>query len=217
MGHSKVISCLSCCSASEQHGRINHGRVLCLQSYSKDKIIHEKRRLWSDDEKSVIQRQMDFLSLHSKGYPQVDKAVSSESCDQASGIELLGEPGLPDGWEQCLDLETGECFYLDNSCGKRTKRDPRPILAEANNNIRARCFSHSPLVDQDAATPSNCFHQDSKSDSHSATVSSSMDILSTEHDGKVPILKACSKCLIYFLIPREVKECPWCNTHLFGV
>ncbi|XP_057849193.2 uncharacterized protein LOC131060106 [Cryptomeria japonica] len=71
----------------------------------------------------------DEFSLSMQSMARLPMVPRTEKVDDGGSreIEFPSEP-LPKGWEQCLAIKTGELFYICRSCGKRTKKDPRPIL-----------------------------------------------------------------------------------------
>ncbi|CAK9228059.1 unnamed protein product [Sphagnum troendelagicum] len=64
------------------------------------------------------------------------RAATTES---GSGIEveLRTQSPLPEDWEQFLDLKTGELFYFHRGSCKRAKTDPRELLRQADESVRA--------------------------------------------------------------------------------
>eukprot|EP01018_Ginkgo_biloba_P025592 Gb_29101 [translate_table: standard] len=162
MGHTMMKSSRTCrATTSEQYGSINHGRIFSLDS-SYNSIPTQLQQAkqsaqWPLDASYVIQRQMDLLSIQSPSgagllkcpkIKRVDGMNSSydqtkEGLRQAQSreIELCSEPTLPYGWEQFLDIKTGEIYYIDWSCGKRARVDPCHILQDVEKNIQARMSS----------------------------------------------------------------------------
>ncbi|GLJ08110.1 hypothetical protein SUGI_0081510 [Cryptomeria japonica] len=145
-------------------------------------------------------------------------------CDEAKSMEdgiareikLSCEP-LPKDCEQCLDLKTGELYYIDRSCSKRTNRDPRPILKKVEKYIQHVLISSG-------CENTEAKYSGSSVSTNSSHTSSDMPILNSfgfkkpvEGIGNLVILKGCRKCLSYILIPREVQKCPACNAFLFTV
>ncbi|EFJ32623.1 hypothetical protein SELMODRAFT_407630 [Selaginella moellendorffii] len=63
-----------------------------------------------------------------------------EDDDDRSRVHVDLQPqqqALPYGWEQFLDINTGEVYYIDWSTCKRTCRDPREVARLADDKIRA--------------------------------------------------------------------------------
>ncbi|KAH9312676.1 hypothetical protein KI387_027711, partial [Taxus chinensis] len=207
MGHIKLKSCPVCCSASEQYGSIDNGGMFCpcssLRSDSAaNQPVEQKKR--SFDEMQVIRMHMGFLSMQSMAslskVPKTEKVdgecAENDCCYETKSIasvrsreiELCCEP-LPKDWEQFLDLESGKFYYINKSSGKRTKRDPRPILKEIQKDINAPFSSAC----------GNTEGEDSESclSTNSSNKSSGILILkrpfeckkSVEHDARLAILK----------------------------
>lgn len=72
-------------------------------------------------------------------------------------VELSSQAPLPDGWEQFLDLRTGQVYYIDWNSFKRSNVDPRKLLQLASHRASS-CFkqARSGVDLQSAVTNSEC-------------------------------------------------------------
>lgn len=211
MAQNWVKSCKACSADSEvQYGGINHGRVFCLDSSHEGAAAQLPQWKppvpWSEEQVQVIQRQMDLLSMRCKAPAvgsckvpsdnRVDACGEDTSSDETKdgnrralsrGIELDSQLGLPFGRERFLDINSGEIYYIDWSCSK------------------------SDLHDDDAKS-SSCTSSDISFEGQGLDGDFECSN-SVKDDGRMVLsLKGCKQCLIYFLIPREIKLCPSCKT-----
>ncbi|GER55313.1 Humj1 family protein [Striga asiatica] len=58
---------------------------------------------------------------------------SPTNLSASPALELNSEASLPFNWEQCLDLKTGEIYYINWRTGMKVKEDPRTIDADELN------------------------------------------------------------------------------------
>ncbi|KAH9709813.1 protein kibra [Citrus sinensis] len=123
-------------------------------------------------------------------------------------LELNSHMSLPYHWEQCLDLKTGEIYYINWRNGMKAKEDPR-TTAESSGD-----FYYSEEEDED---------EDSSYDSEESTSESSPAPSSKEHyhrsvkdnnNNNVLVVAGCKSCLMYFMVPKQVEDCPKCNGQL---
>ncbi|XP_040376246.1 fibroin heavy chain-like [Oryza brachyantha] len=76
-------------------------------------------------------------------------AAAAEGSDDSEGVtvELNSEVALPYHWEQCLDIRTGQVYYINWEDGTRTTVDPRsssayspsPTSRSASSTSHRRC------------------------------------------------------------------------------
>ncbi|RAL53375.1 hypothetical protein DM860_007047 [Cuscuta australis] len=122
-------------------------------------------------------------------------------------LELNSQISMPYHWEQCLDLETGEVYYINWRTGKRVKEDPR-ITGEEEE-------------EEEEDYEEDDDDEDDVSDGESGSSSSSSEesaILKDAHrlgrpensTAAVLVVAGCQSCLMYFMVPKEVKSCPKC-------
>ncbi|XP_020581492.1 uncharacterized protein LOC110025379 [Phalaenopsis equestris] len=153
-------------------------------------------------------------------------------------VELNSEVALPYHWEQCLDLRTGEIYYINWKDGTRTTEDPRLTTTRCGTSC---CSSDetSDLDDEDADEEDEdyCEAEDSSSSvgegagyddfygitteplsgvlygaSTSTSGSSSSSTTSTSTAGnQVLVAAGCKSCFMYFMVPKRVEACPKCG------
>ncbi|CAK9157528.1 unnamed protein product [Ilex paraguariensis] len=115
-------------------------------------------------------------------------------------LELNSQISLPYHWEQCLDLKTGEIYYLNRSTGMKAKEDPR-TTAESSGDIYSEGDSS----------------YDSEGSSSESSPSSSREPINhrrNDKKGHVLVVAGCKRCLMYFMLPKQVEDCPKCSGQL---
>ncbi|KAI4386357.1 hypothetical protein MLD38_004294 [Melastoma candidum] len=117
-------------------------------------------------------------------------------------LELNSSVSLPYHWEQCLDLETGEIYYINWRNGMRSTEDPR--------------LTSTVYDDGEYYSSSDESHYDSEESSSESPPSSSRDRLIAVRSEKdrVLVVGGCKSCLMYFMVPRRVEDCPKCTGQL---
>lgn len=71
-------------------------------------------------------------------------ARGAEGSNDSEGVtvELNSDVALPYHWQQCLDIRTGQVYYINWEDGTRTTIDPRtPSLCSALSTPRSTCFT----------------------------------------------------------------------------
>nr|GMD96721.1 mesoderm induction early response protein 1 [Ipomoea batatas] len=138
-------------------------------------------------------------------------------------LELNSEISMPYHWEQCLDLETGEVYYINWRTGMKVKEDPR-ITKEYSS---GEFYSEEEEEEEDDGDGDgdSCYDDDTEesgSSSEESTLSSSRDVQRRRHAGSsrpesstaaaaaVLVVAGCKTCLMYFMVPKEVDDCPKC-------
>ncbi|KAK9113375.1 hypothetical protein Syun_020172 [Stephania yunnanensis] len=129
----------------------------------------------------------------------------TSSDDNNSTLELNSESALPYHWEQCLDLKTGEIYYVNWRNGSRTKDDPRKC-----HSVRFERDSNNQYYFSD--------EEDGSYDSEGSSSASSPSDLNykttTKGEDQVLVVAGCKSCIMYFMLPKRVEECPKCNAFL---
>ncbi|KAF8390714.1 hypothetical protein HHK36_025241 [Tetracentron sinense] len=110
-------------------------------------------------------------------------------------IDLNSHNPLPPQWQQFLDLETGEIYYINRRNGTKTREDPRKAA-------RFGGYSNS--------------EEDSSYDSEGSSSGSSPDsvIDYRDEEDNVLVVAGCKTCLMYFMVMKRVEECPKCSGNL---
>ncbi|KAK4773534.1 hypothetical protein SAY87_028553 [Trapa incisa] len=138
-----------------------------------------------------------------------DVVAGARLGNQDASVELNSHISLPYDWEQRLDLETGEIYYVNWRTGKRSKEDPRITTAD---DYYSGSYYYSDDYEDDN---SNCGSEESSSESSPASYSSSAaqepppPQVATGMD-HVLVVGGCKCCLMYYMVPKEVTECPRC-------
>ncbi|OVA09639.1 hypothetical protein BVC80_9101g172 [Macleaya cordata] len=112
-------------------------------------------------------------------------------------LELNSQVPLPYKWEQCLDLETGELYYINWENGHKTRKDPRKTAR----------FGGDYNSDEDDSS------YDSDDDASSSSVSPPSSGNRSEGN-HVLVVAGCKRCLMYFMLPKRVVDCPKCNARI---
>ncbi|XP_072964715.1 protein CURLY FLAG LEAF 1-like [Typha angustifolia] len=110
-------------------------------------------------------------------------------------IDLNSEAPLPDDWEQCLDIKTGEIYYVNMISGEKTnKYFEMPNITEPNSD--------------DESDDGNSSGSGSQS-LNSVVINPSPKVEPTEIEYLVLI--GCTACLKYMMVAKSVKKCPKCG------
>ncbi|KFK44679.1 hypothetical protein AALP_AA1G289300 [Arabis alpina] len=115
-------------------------------------------------------------------------------------LDLNSHISIPSYMEQCLDLKTGEIYYMNSTNGMRVKEDPRKLVSSKN----ADEFSGSVFSEEDSS-----YHESEESSSESSPSSGENQ---KEEDGLV--VAGCKACFMYFMVPKFLEDCPKCASHL---
>ncbi|GMP82246.1 hypothetical protein CsSME_00036641 [Camellia sinensis var. sinensis] len=99
-------------------------------------------------------------------------------------LDLHSQISLPYHWEQCLDLKTGEIYYINWRTGMKAKEDPRTMA--------------------DFSGGGGDFYSEEDDSSYDSEESSS------ESSPHVLVVAGCKSCLMYFMVPKQVEDCPKC-------
>ncbi|XP_034680547.1 uncharacterized protein LOC117910524 [Vitis riparia] len=122
-------------------------------------------------------------------------------------LELNSQMSLPYHWEQCLDLKTGEIYYINWRNGMKAKEDPR-TMADYSGGGGELDYS-----EDDSS-------YDSEGSSSGSPPSSSRDQHHPHHHYRVVekdhvlVVAGCKSCLMYFMVPKQVEDCPKCAGQL---
>ncbi|KAK4736842.1 hypothetical protein R3W88_000539 [Solanum pinnatisectum] len=177
----------------------------------------------SDSSENVNNTNTNFNNNNNNNNPSNDATV-----------ELNSEIALPYHWEQCLDLKTGEIYYLNWRTGMRVSEDPRTNVV-AEEEVYGDDNLYYPEEDDDNDDDdddNNSYDSEatyseelpSFSSSRAETTIPEINILTTEAlrraappsalAAPVLVLGGCKACLMYFMVPKEVDDCPRCGRQL---
>ncbi|XP_051122078.1 protein CURLY FLAG LEAF 1-like [Andrographis paniculata] len=158
--------------------------------------------------------------------------VSADGGDDAPRVELNSQGPLPLNWEQCLDLKTGEIYYINWRTGKKVKDDPRRATAATSYTAVADDYSgdDSSSCDSDdsgsESSPSSSRQQWSAGNNYYSrrqqNVGVDVDVSATagggggsgSGGGSVLVVAGCKRCLMYYMVPKQEEICPKCCGHL---
>lgn len=170
------------------------------------------------------------------------KDASTQKPSLKSPLDVKSQPALPYQWEQFLDLKTGELYYIDWSVCKKAKNDPRELLrlsedslrdrlkeisamkidnrsANANNKSSALLYGYSKVEDSISDTESKDDDSDGSEDFYQiinpgkqAHQTLGLDHEQGSQDSTVLVAAGCRRCLMYYMLPKCVHECPKCGT-----
>ncbi|XP_042497039.1 uncharacterized protein LOC122075892 [Macadamia integrifolia] len=168
-----------------------------------------------------LERSMQNCSLNRDGSGAgggVGLSATSDEPDTLTNsdtaVELNSHVALPYHWEQCLDLKTGELYYIDWENGTKAKEDPRMKTSRA-------CVGGS--VDFYTQEDSSYgysgvdygYGYDSEGEGSSSTSTPSPSPSRDDHrydqGDHVLVVAGCKRCFMYFMLPKQVTECPKCN------
>ncbi|KAL1565350.1 NKAP family protein-like [Salvia divinorum] len=136
-------------------------------------------------------------------------------------VELNSEgSSLPFHWEQCLDLKTGELYYINWRTGMRATEDPRTAAAaeygddcsseeddSSSYDSEGSSLESSPCSSREQWSgknnQENCYYDDEErnNNSSSSNISSSNNVL---------VVAGCKSCLMYYMVPKQLEICPKC-------
>ncbi|ESQ51947.1 hypothetical protein EUTSA_v10017284mg [Eutrema salsugineum] len=126
-------------------------------------------------------------------------------------LELNSHLSLPCHWEQCLDLKTGEIYYINWKNGMRVKEDPRKVMNADNDSGE----SYGTLCSEEDSS-----YYDSEESSSESSPSSRENQKEEEEDEEeeeeedVLVVAGCKACFMYFMVPKLVEDCPKCAAQL---
>ncbi|CAG7899195.1 hypothetical protein IGI04_031960 [Brassica rapa subsp. trilocularis] len=120
-------------------------------------------------------------------------------------LELNSHISIPSHLEQCLDLKTGEIFYINRKNGMRVMEDPRNSVSNDN----ADDFSGESDVTMFSEEDSVSYYESEESSSESSRESHI-----EEEEEQVLVVAGCKACYMYFMVPKVLNDCPKCEAQL---
>ncbi|XVF66703.1 hypothetical protein PTKIN_Ptkin10aG0058700 [Pterospermum kingtungense] len=128
-----------------------------------------------------------------------------------TSLNLNSDLSLPYHWEQCLDLKTGEIYYINWRNGMKATEDPR-TAAEYSGGF------YSEEDDEEDDDYSSYGSGESSSESSPSSREREHQNNNPHRVGKdkdnVLVVAGCKSCLMYFMVPKQVEDCPKCNGQL---
>ncbi|MCL7025034.1 hypothetical protein MKW94_022350 [Papaver nudicaule] len=155
---------------------------------------------------SSLEHSLQNLSLRNRASKSMistssddDTTTEDDTMDLNAGIELNSDIPLPSKWQQCLDLKTGEVYYRNEETGKKSRKDPRKAITKLwGGNYKSE--------EQEEEEDSYDSEQGSQSPSSSTSSSTA-----TKRCDQVLVVAGCKSCLMYFMLPKYVVDCPKCS------
>ncbi|KAI3929678.1 hypothetical protein MKX01_025846 [Papaver californicum] len=145
----------------------------------------------------------------------------------SGSLELNSHVSLPYQWEQCLDLKTGEIYYMNWMNGRKVKEDPRKMFNGGNGGDHLFHYHTDNDNDEDSSYDSDEGSSTSSPCSSTTTDNSKSNGYYTSNDDhhqangddgddedQILVVAGCKSCLMYFMLPKRVEECPKCNALL---
>nr|XP_016501897.1 PREDICTED: uncharacterized protein LOC107820185 [Nicotiana tabacum] len=134
--------------------------------------------------------------------------LNNNPSDDAT-LDLNSEISLPYHWEQCLDLKTGEIYYINWRAGMKVKEDPR---------INGDEVYGGDLYSEEEEEEESLYDSDEGSSTEESSFLSSREPQISHNIGNnsgksgaaVLVVGGCKSCLMYFMVPKEVDDCPKC-------
>ncbi|KAL6188276.1 hypothetical protein ACLB2K_039669 [Fragaria x ananassa] len=133
--------------------------------------------------------------------------------NEDTALELNSNVSLPYHWEQCLDLKTGEIYYINWRNGMKAKEDPRTTAQYSGD-----CYYSDDDDDDDDSS------YDSEESSTESSPSSSREREPYNNQQKesdqnnkqdhVLVVAGCKSCLMYYMVPKQHEDCPKCSGQL---
>ncbi|XP_074572239.1 protein CURLY FLAG LEAF 1-like [Curcuma longa] len=131
--------------------------------------------------------------------------VSDESAGEVR-VELISETAPPCPWEQCLDMRTGEVYYINWETGTRIAKDPR-TTADCYQSSNDSCTG---VGDGDGYESCVDTANSSCVSSLSSTSPSDSSVTGESGRGQVLVAAGCRSCFMYFMVLKSVDACPKC-------
>ncbi|MED6206187.1 hypothetical protein PIB30_024479 [Stylosanthes scabra] len=191
-----------------------------LQNCSLNSHSHESRR----EEGSATDAEADAeagIGISSSS----DDVPNNHISNSDTTLELNSHISLPYHWEQCLDLKTGEIYYINWQNGMKAKEDPRRVAEYSSSMCRNYKSEEESWYDSEESSSESCpssskdqYHQElgqsEMQNSSSSSSSSSSSNSNTNNKGNVLVVAGCKSCLMYFMVPKQVEDCPKCGGQL---
>ncbi|CAH8331488.1 unnamed protein product [Eruca vesicaria subsp. sativa] len=135
-------------------------------------------------------------------------------------LELNSHLSLPSHWEQCLDLKTGEIYYINWKNGMKVKEDPRKVMMNADSDsgesYGTLCSEedssyYDSEVSSSASSPSS---RENRKEDEDENDDDEEEEEEEEEEKDVLVVAGCKACFMYFMVPKLVEDCPKCAAQL---
>ncbi|XP_073131195.1 protein CURLY FLAG LEAF 1 [Henckelia pumila] len=140
-----------------------------------------------------------------------DSPVTSSALSTAA-LELNSQASLPTHWEQCLDLKTGEIYFINWRTGMKATEDPRST-AEYGGGYYSEddCSWYDSDGSSSESSPSGGGQWNKeKQDDFSCQEKGKKKNSSNMNSNNVLVVAGCKSCLMYYMVPKQLQICPKC-------
>ncbi|CAA3022024.1 uncharacterized protein LOC111373321 [Olea europaea var. sylvestris] len=129
-------------------------------------------------------------------------STSPENHHLDAALELNSQITLPFHWEQCLDLKTGEIYYINWRTGMRVTEDPRTTV-ECHGDLYSEDDCSSYDSEESSSEPSHSSKRNHNQDynDHQSNEQENLNVL---------VVAGCKRCLMYHMVPKQLQDCPKC-------
>ncbi|KAH6837828.1 hypothetical protein C2S53_000546 [Perilla frutescens var. hirtella] len=141
-------------------------------------------------------------------------------------LDLNSQASLPFQWEQCLDLKTGEIYFINWRTGMKATEDPR-AAAEYGGDYYSEeddCSSYDSDGSSSESSPSssreqwsgkniqeNCYYQErNEIEINSNNINNNINNNNNNNNNNVLVVAGCKSCLMYYMVPKQLEICPKC-------
>ncbi|XP_023540597.1 uncharacterized protein LOC111800911 isoform X2 [Cucurbita pepo subsp. pepo] len=183
---------------------------------------------------AALERSLQNCSLsrhrrrHHDHHHQQQQAPNSSSSDllqPPTTLDLNSHISLPCHWEQCLDLkviffgfkcevfclfffwQTGEIYYINWRNGMKAKEDPRSITEDHY----SEDYYYSDDDDDDDSDESSTESSNNNNENNKNYAAMEEQEEEEEEEEDVLVVAGCKSCLMYFMVPKLVEDCPKCS------
>ncbi|GFQ07822.1 hypothetical protein PHJA_002926200 [Phtheirospermum japonicum] len=174
-----------------------------------------------------LERSLQNCSLHH----QQSSSSSSDSTAAAGGatdgsdsppnpsvtptLELNSEATLPFHWEQCLDLKTGEIYYINWRTGMKAKEDPRTTAAEYGGDYYSdddnSSYDSDGWCSESSPSSREQWSGNSNNNQESSYYQENNNLNNNNNNNNnVLVVAGCKSCLMYYMVPKQLEICPKC-------
>ncbi|CAH8301074.1 unnamed protein product [Eruca vesicaria subsp. sativa] len=114
-------------------------------------------------------------------------------------LEINSHISVPCHLQRCLDLKTGEVYYINRNTGMRLTKDN-------NNNNAYDDFSGESDVTV-VSEEDTSYYESEESSSESS-------LENHKEENEVLVVAGCKACYMYYMVPKLLKDCPKCAAQL---
>ncbi|CAN8287572.1 unnamed protein product [Cochlearia groenlandica] len=158
--------------------------------------------------------------VHNSGGASSSGSDNTDSHESDRTLELNSHLSLPCHWEQCLDLKTGEIYYINWKNGMRVKEDPRKVIIQEDDDDDDSGESYGTMCTEEEEEEDSSYYDsevssssDSSRDNHKEEVVVEEEEEEDEEED-VLVVGGCKACFMYFMVPKLVEDCPKCEAQL---